>query len=572
MPRSVRAAAIALAAVLLTSACAHRAPTPGRVVDVQLLAFNDFHGMLEPPAGSTGRIGALDVGGMEYMASQIEALARTNRNTVIVSAGDNIGASPLLSSMFHDEPTIEALSAAGLMLSAVGNHELDEGWWELYRMQHGGCHPVDGCQDHTPFAGARFTYLGANLLITPAATDPAMLTRSGWRPAGQREQPLFPPSVVRTVGGVKIGFIGLTLESAPTILAPVLLKGVRFTREADAANAEAARLRAQGVRTIVVLIHQGGGQVTDADYNGCDTLTGPIVGIVQGFSADIDVVVSGHTHRPYICTIDGKLVTSAWWAGRLLTDIDLSIDAATGRVVAKRARNVPVTHDVPKAAAETAIIDHYKPFAAVVGNRQVGTLVTTLARGDIGAESALGDLVADGMLAASKSAGAVVALQNPGGIRADLARHDDAPPGQPSPITYSDAFTVLPFGNVVIVRTMTGDAIARMLEEQFDNPSPGRTTLLQVSRGFSYTYDRSKPKGSKVDRASIAIDGRPLVATARYRVASNDFVWNGGDSFSIAQQESSDPVAIGPDVDVFVDYLKMVSPVTAHTPDRITVR
>jgi 5'-nucleotidase len=473
--------------------------------------------------------------------------------------------------MFHDEPTIEALNAAGLMLSAVGNHELDEGWWELYRMQHGGCHPVDGCQDRTPFAGATFAYLGANVLIDPAATDPAMLARSGWRPPRQGEQPLFPPSAVRTVGGVRVGFIGLTLETAPSILAPVFIRGLRFAHEATAANAEAARLRSQGVRAIVVLIHQGGITVNDADYNGCDTLTGPIVDIVREMSADIDVVVSGHTHRAYNCTIGGKLVTSASWAGRLITDIDLQIDAATDRVVSKAARNLPVAHDVPKAAAETAIIDHYKPFAAAIGDRQVGSLVTTLARGDIGVETALGDLVADGMLEAARGAGAVVAFQNPGGIRTDLARHPNVPAGEPSPITYADAFSVLPFGNVLVVRTMTGDAIVRLLDQQFDNPTPGRTTLLQVSRGFAYAYDPSKPKGSRIDRSSIRIDGRPLAPAERYRVVSNDFVWNGGDSFSVAR-EATDPVAIGADVDAFVDYLKKVSPVRAHTPDRIKIR
>ena len=553
-------------------ACAHPVPQqPGRTVDVQLLAFNDLHGYLEPVSGSTGHLGALDVGGIEYLAGHLEALARTNRNTAIVSAGDNIGASPLLSGMFHDEPTIEALNAAGLMLSAVGNHELDEGWWELYRMQHGGCHPVDGCQDKTPFAGAMFTYLAANMPIDPSAADPAMVARSGWRPAGTGEQQIFPASAVRTIGGVKIGFIGLVLETAPTILAPVNLRGLHFLHEATVANAEAARLRAQGVRTIVVLIHQGGYTVNDTDINTCDSLAGEIVGIANEMSPDIDVIVSGHTHRAYNCTVNGHLVTSASWAGRVITDIDLKIDPATDRIVSKSARNIPVTRDVPKLAAESAIIEHYRPFAAAVGSRQVGSIVANLPRGAIDTESALGDLVADGMLDAAKKAGAVVAFQNPGGIRTDLTRHEDAPPGQPGPVTYADAFSVLPFGNVVVVKTMTGDALMRMLDQQFDNPTAGRTTILQVSRGFSYSYDSSKPKGSRIDRSSIRIDGTPIVATERYRVASTDFVWNGGDNFTVAQKESSDAVPIGQDVDVFVEYLGKVSPVGPHQPDRITV-
>jgi 5'-nucleotidase len=556
-----------VALLILAVACTTR--HSNRPVDVQLLAINDFHGSLDAPAGSTGRIGADAVGGVEYLAAHLAALAHTNPNTAIVSAGDNIGASPLLSGMFHDEPTIEALGAAGLALSAIGNHELDEGWWELYRMQHGGCHPVDGCQDHTPFAGAAFSYLGANLLIDPARVDPQKLARSGWHPvAPLDEQPLFPPSAVKTFDGVKIGFIGLTLESVPTIVSPAALEGVRFTREADAANAEAARLEAQGVHAIVVLIHQGGVTTNDADRNGCEGLSGPIVEIARGMSAAIGVIVSGHTHRAYVCTVAGKLVTSASWAGRLITDIDLQLDPSTDRITGAHARNIPVAHDVPKAAAETAILDHYRRLEDAIGARQVGTLMATLPRGAISTESALGDLVADGMLQASRRAGAVVAFQNPGGIRADLARHPDVPAGTPSPISYADAFTVLPFGNVIVVKTMSGEGIVRMLEQQFDNPSPGEVRLLQVSRGFTYRYDLSQPAGHRVDRDSIRIDGQRLVPSRQYRVASNDFVWNSGDGFSVAT-EGTDPIAIGPDVDVLVDYLATASPIRPHTPNRI---
>jgi len=539
-------------------------PATGNVA-VQLLAFNDFHGALEPPTGSNGRIGATPAGGVEYLSAYLHTLAASNPNTAIVSAGDNIGASPLLSGMFHDEPSIEALSRAGLLLSAVGNHELDEGWDELYRMQKGGCHPVDGCQDNTPFTGAAFRFLAANLVLDPTAADPIALRRSGWTSAGRTPQPLFPPSTIREFNGVKVGFIGLTLQGVGAIVSPAALKGITAQPEAAAANDAARALTAQGVRTIVVLIHEGGvprGEAGQEDPNGCDGFQGPIIAIANAMSADIDVVVSGHTHRAYVCTIGTKLVTSAASLSRLVTDIDLTIDRQTGRVVSKAARNVTVTREVPPDGDQTAIIDHYRPLAAAVVTRPVGKAAAPIpARRNAAGESALGDIIADGMLDAARGvAGRVdVAFMNSGGIRNDLV-----PSGASGTITYNDAFNVLPFGNVVIVRTMTGEAIARLLDQQF----VGMPRILQPSRGFTYEWDASKPEGSRVDRASIRIDGKPLVLTEAYRVATLDFIWNGGDQFTVAA-DSRDPTAIGTDADIFVSYLEKQSPITPGPQDRI---
>jgi 5'-nucleotidase len=542
--------------------CAQRLPAAG-TVDVQLLAFNDFHGALEPPAGSNGRIGQTPAGGVEYLATHLRTLAATNPNTAIVSAGDNIGASPLLSGMFHDEPTIEALSNAGLLLSAVGNHELDEGWDELYRMQRGGCHPVDGCQDKTPFAGAKFRFLAANLLLNPANADPQALQRSGWN--GRAPATLFPPYTIREFNGVKVGFIGLTLQGVGAIVSPAALRGLTATPEADAANEAARTLSSQGVHTIVVLIHEGGfprGDAGQENPNTCEGFQGPIINIANAMSSDIDVIVSGHTHRAYVCTIGTKLVTSAASMSRLITDIDLTIDRQTGRVVSKLAQNVTVTRDVPPSREETALIEHYRPFAAAVIARPVSKSAGPIPmQRNAAGESALGDLIADGMLEAARSvAGRVdVAFTNSGGIRNDLV-----PSAAGGVITFGDVFNVLPFGNVVIVKTMTGDAIARLLDQQF----VGSSRVLQPSSGFSYEWDSTKPEGSRVNRASIRIDGEPLVATEQYRVATLDFIWNGGDQFTIAA-ESSDPVAVGTDVDVFVAYLGKHSPVSPGPQNRI---
>ncbi len=557
----------------LSVAAVQRAPEAG-TVDVHLLAFNDFHGNLEPPSGSNGRIGAMEAGGIEYLATHLARLKASNPNTIVVSAGDNIGAAPLLSSMFHDEPTIEALGAAGLQVSAVGNHELDHGWWELYRMQKGGCHPVDGCQGGTTFDGAKFEFLSANIVVDPLRVDAKELAKSGWKSADNRPTTLFPPSVVKEVGGVKVGFIGLTLEGAPRIVAPAGVKGLSFFPEARTANVVAAGLRRQGVRAIVVLIHEGGKQEGD-DPDACHSLTGAILPIVQRMSENIDVVVSGHTHRAYNCTIGTKLVTSAESFGRLITDIDLRIDHRTGGVVSKSAHNVIVTRDVVKDAGETALLDRYRPFAAKIGNRPVGSITASILRtANEAGESALGDIVADSMLDAARDperGGAVVALMNPGGLRADLTRASAPGSGEASAVTYSDAFNVLPFGNVVIVKTLSGDALRRLLEQQFDNPRPGQNTLLQVSNGFGYSYSLSRPPGHRVEPASITINGRKAEPAARYRVAMPDYLWSGGDGLTVAK-EGSNPNAGNLDVDVFAAYIGKHSPLGPGPQNRLQRR
>jgi 5'-nucleotidase len=564
-----------IAAALAIAGCTPHVPpqsaaTRSGVVDVQVLAFNDFHGHLDPPDGANGRIGATDAGGIEYLAAHLKQLRAANPNTITVSAGDNIGASPLLSGMFHDEPTIEALSDAGLDVSTVGNHEFDEGWWELYRMQKGGCHPVDGCQDGTPFAGARFAYLSANVLLDPNLVDASRLAASGWQPAAEGPQTLFPASTVRTIGGVKVGFIGLALEGTPAIVSPASVRGLTFRPEADAANEAAAALVRDGVRAILVLIHQGGRQ-SGGTYDTCENMSGPILDIVRALTPEIDVVISGHTHQAYNCRVDGRLVTSAASYGRLITDVDLRIDRTTGDVVSSSAHNVIVTRDVPKDASSAALIERYRPFAKTLGDRVVGSLAVELPRAQNAAgEAPLGDVVADAYLAAARAqpGGADAAFTNIGGIRGDLLAQPPATPNGPRPVSYAQTFAVLPFGNRVVVRTLTGEALLRLLEQQFDNPQPGAAKMLQVSSGVSYAYDRARPAGARIDRASVRVGGAPLDPARRYRIVTNDFVWGGGDGFTAAQ-EGVDPIDVGADVDVMVAYIAAHSPVPPAPLDRI---
>ncbi|HWB31494.1 MAG TPA: bifunctional metallophosphatase/5'-nucleotidase [Vicinamibacterales bacterium] len=570
--RSLAAACVA-AALTFAGCTPHvppQAPSSAGLVDVHVLAFNDFHGHLDPPDGANGRIGTIDAGGVEYLTARLKQLRALHPNTITVSAGDNIGASPLLSGMFHDEPTIEALSDAGLDVSTVGNHELDEGWWELYRMQKGGCHPVDGCQDGTPFAGARFEYLSANVLLDPTAVEASKLAASGWRATGAGPQTLFPASTVRTIDGVKIGFIGLALEGTPTIVSSASLRGLTFRPEADAANDAAAALVRQGVRTIVVLIHQGGRQ-SGGTYDTCEHMSGPILDIVHALSPEIDVVISGHTHEAYNCRVDGRLLTSAASYGRLITDVDLRIDRATGDVASSSATNAIVTRDLPKDAASTALVDRYRPFAKTLGDRVVGSIAVELPRAQNAAgEAPLGDVVADAYLAAARAqtGGADAAFTNSGGIRGDLLAQPPATPDGPRQVTYAQTFAVLPFGNRVVVKTLSGEALLRLLEQQFDNPRAGSTRMLQVSSGVSYAYDRARPAGARVDRASVRIGDAPLDPARRYRIVTNDFVWGGGDGFTVAQ-EGTDPVDVGADVDVMVAYIAAHSPVPPAPLDRI---
>jgi 5'-nucleotidase len=542
-----------LLATALQLSCAHPRPAPGtapRTVSVQVLALNDFHGNLAPPEGSSGEIRTgsnpdgspawVKTGGMSHLARHLARLrALEPRNTIVVSAGDLIGASPLVSALFHDEPTIEAMNLARLELNAVGNHELDEGAAELRRMQTGGCHPVDGCQDGTPFAGARFQFLAANVVDGQGAT-------------------LFPAHAVREFEGVKVAFIGMTLEGTPEIVDSSGIQGLRFRDEAETVNALVPELRKQGVRAIVVLVHEGGVQA--GTYDGCEGISGPIVDIVQRMDPEVDAVISGHTHQAYNCIIAGKRVTSAASYGRLITDVDLVLDAATGDVVESTARNVLVTRDTGGVAEVRALVDRYDAVAAPLRDRVLGRVTAPLQQPDLqrwpSGESTLGNTLADSQLAATKDAGAQVAFMNPGGIRADLAAGD---------VTYGEAFTVQPFGNTLVTMTFTGAQLHTLLEQQWEG---NLVRILQPSKGFSYTWKASAPVGQKVDPASLRLHGAPVEPAGRYRVTVNSYLAGGGDGLSVLAQGTERRGGLV-DVDALEAWLKAHSPLSPPETNRI---
>jgi 5'-nucleotidase len=536
---------------------------PPQMVQVQLLAFNDFHGNLQPPAGGSGRIKLhddtfVDAGGAAFFATHMAALRATNPNTVVVAAGDLIGASPLVSALFHDEPTIETMNMIGLEISSVGNHEFDDGASELLRMQYGGCSPVDGCADGTFFPGASFHYLSANVFVD---------TNTG--------KTLLPAYEIREFEGVKIGFIGMTLEGTPSIVTPSGIAGLAFTDEVDTANAIVPELQAQGVETIVVLIHEGG--LPTGYFDECPGISGAIVDIATNLDPAIDVIASGHTHQAYVCDISGKLVTSAASFGRLITDIDLEVDAATGDVITKQASNVIVTREVADPVVD-AFVTNYVDLAAPLANQQIGTITGDLVNTADPMTSGLtpmGAVIADSQLFATQApafGGAQIAFMNPGGVRASLLYAASPLEATDGIVTYGEAFTVQPFGNSLVVMTLTGDQIKMLLEQQFTiapNGTPA-AKILQVSQGFTYAYSQSAPIGSKVDMASIQLNGVPIVGSQTYRVTVNSFLASGGDSFAVLVN-GTDRLGGAIDLEAMEEYLAASSPVSPPALDRITL-
>lgn len=528
----------ALGALALAGCAQHRADGPAAPLAVKIIAFNDFHGALETPRRAIdvqapdGSVAKVPAGGAAYFATAVKALKAKAKHSVVVSAGDLTSASPLVSSLFLDEPTVKALSMAGLEINAAGNHEFDRGTEELKRLQNGGCAKLtraEPCQIE-PFKGAGYTYLAGN---TIQADGTSLLPGTALRSFGSGR------------GKVTIGFIGLTTRLTGNYVDPAGIKGITFADEADTANTLAADLKAKGADAVVMLVHEGGYTVRTDQPEKCEGLSGPIVDIVQRLTPAIDLIVSGHTHRAYICdyaaTNPAKpvLLTSAGNNGTMLTDIDLSFDPVTKRVTAKRAHQVIVQGDgvtssagpvkpsaaFPTFAADPAIAAHVARYAAAAeprARRVVGKASAPILRDDHDEmkESPLGLLIADSQLAATRASGAQVALMNPGGVRASIAATDGK-------VTFGDIYTVQPFGNNLQVKEMTGAQLRAVLEQQFAK-TDGKMLLFPA--GLTYSYDLSRPEGQRI--IAPMIDGQPMRDDGVYRVTVNSFLGGGGDGFS----------------------------------------
>ena len=529
--------AIASALALLLSACSVVAPREW--VSVKLAAINDFHGYIQASSepitvgeAFTPRL----AGGIARIATLVETLRAQNRYFAFVSAGDLIGASPLISAAFNDEPTIETMNAAGLDFNGVGNHEFDAGIAELRRMQTGGC-PATGCKTGTAFGGARFGFLAANVI--EKATG----------------KPLFPPYGVRQFGSIKIAFIGVTLKGTPEISSARNVAGLEFRDEAESVNALVPELKQQGIEAIIVLIHEGG--TTRGGPNECVDLRGPIRDIVERLDRAVDLVLSGHTHQAYVCNLNGRLVTSAGSYGRFVTEIDLQIDPVSRDIVSARALNRVVELDIPASGRASAVMERYAQLAAPL-HRVVGRIAAPFFRGiNADGESRLGQLIADAHLAATRSAGATVAFVNPGGIRAPLSPEGD--------VTYAQVFDVYPFNNTLVTMTLTSAQLRELLEQQWQGEYP---RVLQVSSGFTYAWNANAPAGSRVVRDSIMLDGRRLEPDGSYRIAVNSYLAAGGDRFTLLLEGAERSAGLN-SREAIVRYLEMRSPLAPGGERRI---
>ncbi|MCH7336525.1 bifunctional metallophosphatase/5'-nucleotidase [Acinetobacter sp. NIPH 2699] len=548
---------------------------------INILAFNDFHGNLEPPKRfieaddphDHSKTVQIPVGGVSYFADAIKKLRAQYPNNAVVSAGDLISASPLISSLFLDEPTIEAMNDIQIDFNAVGNHEFDRGTDELRRLQNGGCQQYTStkpCQINPDFAGATFNFLAANVSMK---ADP--------------NKTLFPAYKIKTYGGIPVAFFGLTLEATPSIVSAAGITDVDFHDEADTVNALIPELKKQGIEAIVVVVHEGVAPSTKFNKKTCDGLSGPLIDVLERLDPAVDVVVSGHTHQSYICDYATKnpqkpfLLTSAGQYGTIITNIQLELDGKTGDVIKKDASQVPVQSESYTSGTTTinltdlyqkfsktpsieAILDKYRPAVATISARVVGSATGVINRNATeSGESALGNLIADAQQAAALAAsnhGSDFSLMNPGGVRADLLINSS------NQITFGDVFSVQPFGNSLVTLSLTGKQIRELLEQQWSGANAATTRILQPSKELSYSY---KKDSSATPRASnILISGQPLSDTQVYRVTVNNFIADGGDNFTILK-EGKNPVGGGQDIDIFEKYVTQNSPLSAPTTDRI---
>ncbi|WP_375425181.1 bifunctional metallophosphatase/5'-nucleotidase [uncultured Friedmanniella sp.] len=521
-------------------------------VPVRLISFNDLHGNLEAPGGSSGQVTLadgtkVDAGGAAYLATRVKQL-QYGHNSLLLSAGDNIGASPLASALFHDEPTIDVLNAMGVRASVVGNHEFDEGLAELRRIQLGGCQVPDGCQFRTSYAGADFPYLGANVRFDTG-------------------KQAFSPFSIQKVGGVKVGVIGVTLKGLPEVVTPTAVSGLEFTDEVAAINRSSKLLQKMGVKAQVVLMHQGDETTGLGGPNACQLGSEQLAHqIATKATARVDAFFAGHTHQAERCTVRDPLgrprpLIQGLSFGRLLSVVDVRVSRRTHDVVRSRttARNVVVTRTVTPDATVKAIVDRAVTKSAPLANRQIGsTTQVLLGRGSDAPEKPLGDVIADAQLAATTGNGAQIAITNPGGIRGDL----DA-----GPVTYGEAFTVQPFANIMQTITLTGAQLKAVLEQQ-QQTAGADPTWLQVSSTLHYTWTTSAALGSKV--SAITVAGLPVNPTASYRVSVNNFLAAGGDGFTVF--EAGTDLTGGPiDLDALVDYLGDHPNLSAPAANRINV-
>lgn len=523
--------------------CAHeaapsreaRSSKPAGPVELEIIGLNDFHGHLEPPDGGQ-RVGEerVPAGGIAHLAARVRALRDRAEHAIVVSAGDLVGASPLTSALFHDEPTIDGMDLLGLDINGVGNHELDEGLDELLRMKRGGCHPKDGCT-LDDFDGSDAVFLAANVRH---------------RETGET---IFPEYEIREFGGIQVGFIGLTLEDTPAMLPPIVPE-LSFEDETRTINHVTAELREQGVRAIVVLLHEGG-FTESKDPNACPGLSGPIVEIVKGLDAEVDLVLSGHTHQAYVCEGMGPLLTSGGSFGRVLTEIRATLDPTTNDFARIEAHNRVVDHAAPPAKDVEQMVARVREKAAPLANRVVAQIEAPITRTRTdGGVSALGRVIADAQLAATGAQGAELAFMNDGGIRASLEPGD-------ARLTYGMLFAAQPFSNLLVTLSLPGRRILEALNGQL---AAERRRWMDASSNVSYRWTEHEDGTGKVLAESVEISGEPLDPDRIYRVTVNAYMASRGVFADGTHRDTS-----GVDLDALVEYFEARSPFTPPSLDGV---
>lgn len=539
--RSACARLSPLALALLLAGCASTA-SQGPVT-INLVAMNDFHGNIEAsryvPTGADGaKEKAIRAGGLEAVAAALQAWRKEDPELLFVSAGDLVGGSPAMSSLWADEPTIEAMNMLDLRVSAVGNHEFDAGRKELLRQQHGGCdspRPAKACQMSKDFKGAKFTYLAANVI--DSATG----------------KPFIPAFRIEQVKGVKVGLVGVVLQGADSVVMASGIAGLKFGDEAEAINKAVPAMRAQGADVIVALVHEGGTTKEAPLQAGCTGLEGAIVDIARKLDPAIKLVISGHTHQGFLCQVDGRTVTQAATAGHLLTRISMKVDPRTDTVSDLQASNVVMTPDLypadPRIAAFVAKVKEGSRAALARPMAKLGSAPVLRKKNEAG-ESALGGVIADAVLAATREQGAQIGFMNEGGIRKDLEAGED------KVASFGQTQAVLPFGNTLVVMDLTGAQLRTLLEQQWARPAASDTSMLQVSQGFSYQWDEKRPVGSRVVPGSITLNGVAIEDGKTYRVVANNFLAEGGDNFPEFSKGGKRVETGLLDLDAFTDYLK----------------
>ena len=533
-------APFALALAVLAAGCATPAAGP---VTLNLVAINDFHGNLEPSkytytSAVSGKTETLRAGGIEALSGALAAWRKEDKDLLFIGAGDLIGASPALSSMWADEPSIEAMNLLGLRLSSVGNHEFDQGRKELLRQQAGGCdspRPAKACKLMPNYGGARFTYLAANVL--DSATG----------------KPFMPAYRVEDVKGVKVGVVGAVLQGTASVAVASAIAGLDFIDEADAINKALPQMRADGAKVFVALIHEGGKTSEAPDQQECKGLTGGVVDIVKRLDPAIRLVITGHSHQGYLCKVDGRVVTQADAAGHLLSRIAMQVDPVSGTVASIDVRNIVMNPELfPADPQVSAYLANVKERSRAALARPLGKLgqASVVRKASEAGESPLGNLIADAVLAATRAQGAQIGFMNNGGIRKDLETSDAA-----LTTNFGHAQAVLPFGNTLVVLDLTGLQLRRLLEQQWQRPSASSATILQVSQGLAYTWDDKRPLGQRIVPGSLKFNGTPVDDNKIYRVVANNFLAEGGDNFPEFAKGTNRVDTQIVDLDALSDYI-----------------